>query len=296
MKRRGRRDSGGPRGSPTFARIAQSVCLLFVLHLDASHAGAPANDAQAGAAGEPARLCLFCRDYAHLVGNDVVHVFKAPAQWDGHDWKKIGLRAGIVVASGVLLDRRVSNYVAEHPSDTRERIADRFERFGAEDALLVGAGFYVGGALAHNPKAKAVALDGFAAALINAAMIVPALKKITGRDRPNAGNGADSFHPFQGGESFPSGHTVGAFTLATSIASHYDSPWIKGASYGVAALVGYSRIEHQAHFVSDVVAGAMIGVGVTKGVVALNRTMRGNLALEPTVTPGGYALALSVSF
>ena len=60
--------------------------------------------------------------------------------------------------------------------------------------------------------------------------------------------------------------------------------------------MGYSRIEHQAHFVSDVVAGAMIGVGVTKGVVALNRTMRGNLALEPTVTPGGYALALSVSF
>lgn len=241
-----------------------------------------------------ARLCMFCREYGHLLGEDIVHVFKQPTRWSSKQWKQVGIGAAIVVGTGVLLDRHVSNYVEEHQSSTADQVANTFEPFGAAYAFAVVAGFYAGGALAHDPTAKAVALDGIASSIITSAMIVPALKVIFGRLRPNENEGADAF--FQGGSSFPSGHTGEAFTLAATIASHYDKLWIKGTAYGVASLVGLARIEQDAHFLSDVVASAMIGIGVAKSVVALNKRKRGALTLRPAVGPDHLGLELAASF
>jgi membrane-associated phospholipid phosphatase len=244
--------------------------------------------------GEKARLCLFCREYGHLLGEDIVHVFKQPTRWSSKQWKQVGIGAGIVVGTAVLLDRHVSNYAEDNQTDTTNQVADTFAPFGAAYAFAVVAGFYAGGAIAHDARAKAVALDGIASSVITSAMIVPALKVIAGRERPNANQGADAF--FQGGSSFPSGHTGEAFTLAATIASHYDSLWIKGTAYGVASLVGYARIEQDAHFLSDVVASALIGIGVAKSVVAFNKRKRGALMLKPAVGADHWGIELSASF
>ncbi len=63
--------------------------------------------------------------------------------------------------------------------------------------------------------------------------------------------------------SFPSGHTVTAFSLA--IVFTY---WCKNKAWGIvflilAMLVGYSRMYLSEHFFEDVVAGSVIGVMVT---------------------------------
>ena len=241
-----------------------------------------------------ARLCVFCREYGDLLGGDIVHVFKQPTRWGRKQWKQVGIGAGIVVGTGVLLDRHVSNYVEDNPSNTADQVANTFEPFGAAYAFAVVAGFYAGGAIAHDPTAKAVALDGIASSIITSAMIVPTLKVIFGRLRPNANEGADAF--FQGGASFPSGHTGEAFTLAATIASHYDKLWIKGTAYGVASLVGLARIEQDAHFLSDVVASALIGIGVAKSVVTFNKRKRGALTLRPAIGPDHWGLELAASF
>lgn len=65
--------------------------------------------------------------------------------------------------------------------------------------------------------------------------------------------------------SFPSGHTSTAFALAASLAILFPrGRWIW---FAVATLTGLQRISENAHFVSDVLAGAAFGVGVTYGVV-----------------------------
>jgi membrane-associated phospholipid phosphatase len=63
--------------------------------------------------------------------------------------------------------------------------------------------------------------------------------------------------------SFPSGHTVTAFSTAILIAY-----WCKGKFWALpllflAALVGYSRMYLSQHFFEDVTAGSVIGVVVT---------------------------------
>ncbi|HJP62112.1 MAG TPA: phosphatase PAP2 family protein [Mucilaginibacter sp.] len=63
--------------------------------------------------------------------------------------------------------------------------------------------------------------------------------------------------------SFPSGHTVTAFTLAVLL-----TYWCRGKAWGIvflliAVLVGYSRMYLSEHFFEDVVAGSVIGFVLT---------------------------------
>lgn len=79
------------------------------------------------------------------------------------------------------------------------------------------------------------------------------LKYAAGRARPD-GSGYDSF---------PSGHTATAFMGATMLHKEYGwkSPWFSIGGYTVAAVTGVSRILNNKHWMSDVVAGAAIGIG-----------------------------------
>jgi membrane-associated phospholipid phosphatase len=94
------------------------------------------------------------------------------------------------------------------------------------------------------------------------------LKGLTGRERPShldqpVGGERIAFHgparglaeaPFQ---SFPSGHTLGAFASATVLAAYY--PPAGPVVYAVAGASGVNRVVKHQHFLSDVVAGAVLG-------------------------------------
>ena len=64
-------------------------------------------------------------------------------------------------------------------------------------------------------------------------------------------------------DSFPSGHTARAFMAATMLHKEYEgrSPWFGIGGYTIAALTGVSRVLNNRHWVTDVAAGAAIGIG-----------------------------------
>ncbi len=85
--------------------------------------------------------------------------------------------------------------------------------------------------------------------LVWSTLFVTVLKYSFGRQRP--GN-SDSHL------SFPSGHTTTAFATATSLTYAYG--WEAAAiAYPIAVWVGLSRLSDDAHYESDVVAGAFLG-------------------------------------
>jgi membrane-associated phospholipid phosphatase len=85
--------------------------------------------------------------------------------------------------------------------------------------------------------------------------IVMGLKKVVGSQRPNGQNSL----------SFPSGHTAGAFTWATTV-SHYYGLKAGIPAYLAATYVGFARMDDRAHRLTDVVAGAAIGYIVGKTI------------------------------
>ena len=72
--------------------------------------------------------------------------------------------------------------------------------------------------------------------------------------------------------SFPSGHSAASFAAATALTTFYPSA--APLAYGVAGLVGASRVHLGHHFPSDVAVGAMIGVGTGTLTAAIVRLLR----------------------
>jgi membrane-associated phospholipid phosphatase len=111
----------------------------------------------------------------------------------------------------------------------------------------------------------------------DAEILTTVLKDVTRRVRPAAippgGNYSDSWFesggsPLRGNGSFPSGHTIAAFSIATVIARRYGNHrWVPYAAYGLAAVVGFSRLSLSAHFLSDVFVGGALGYSISRFTV-----------------------------
>lgn len=79
--------------------------------------------------------------------------------------------------------------------------------------------------------------------------------------RPRPADAIDSLSAFiQPSDkfSFPSGHTAGAFVMATLVTAHY--PLCAPVAYPLAMMVGVSRVMLGVHYPTDIAAGAFLGV------------------------------------
>lgn len=61
--------------------------------------------------------------------------------------------------------------------------------------------------------------------------------------------------------SFPSGHSSGAFSMATALTLSYPKWYIAVPAYAWAGTVAYSRMHLGVHYPSDVLVGSATGVG-----------------------------------
>jgi membrane-associated phospholipid phosphatase len=232
----------------------------------------------------------------HLVLVDLRDVLGAPLAWKAPQWERFSL-AVAGVGAAALLDSRVRKAEQHDHNHLADQVATDFEPLGSGGAWAILGTFYVGGLLGNDAKARSVGEDGLIASLIAGGIITPALKYVTGRNRPHDATRTFDFKAFGGNSSFPSGHATEAFAVASVIATHYDSGWVKGVAYGSAVLVGFARIHHQAHFLSDVTAGALIGTGVGRAVVHRNSEERRRFQVSPLVGPKNQpGVGVSFSF
>lgn len=152
------------------------------------------------------------------------------------------------------------------------------ERLGrlADFAELLGQGWLTPlialGIYFFDPRGRRRAVV-VAFALLAVMLATNAVKISTGRLRPKAiqkleGDPAHVWLGPRGGiedpkaRAFPSGHTATAFAHATVLSAIY--PVAAPVFYALAAPVPVSRVLMRSHFVSDVVAGALLSVFLTR--------------------------------
>ncbi|MEK6334756.1 MAG: phosphatase PAP2 family protein [Acidobacteriota bacterium] len=126
----------------------------------------------------------------------------------------------------------------------------------------VAATFYFIGRKRNDARARETGMLT-AEAFVDTLIVVHALKGITQRGRPRTGPERSEF--FDGGDSFPSGHSIQVWSVATIIANEYrDHRAVQIAAYGVASAVSVARFTGGKHYLSDVLAGSALGYGIGK--------------------------------
>jgi len=134
---------------------------------------------------------------------------------------------------------------------------------GEPYALLpITAGFYFYGSATGNERFRETGLLSFET-LADVTVVELAIKSITNRERPTEGTTDGHFftsQPSRWNSSFPSGHAIGTFALASIFAHEYhDKLWVKILAYAYAGGVVGARLAANKHFPGDVMAGSAIG-------------------------------------
>ena len=183
----------------------------------------------------------------------------------------VGVTAGLVA-----LDPKTAPYFRRTSS------FDGFNHVFSGKATDIGnivapVSLYATGLIRKDSKMQSTALLA-GEAIVNAEILTTAMKDIDRRLRPGdiPPNGDFSDSWFQDNKrylrsngSFPSGHTIAAFSIATVIARRYGTEhrWVPYVAYGAAALVGFSRMTLSSHFPSDVFMGAALGYSISRFTV-----------------------------
>jgi membrane-associated phospholipid phosphatase len=237
-----------------------------------------------------------------IAWKDTIGILTAPASWSGKNWLLFSGTVAAVAALGFVADVRVRKFSQNNKSAAADEFTKVVEPFGSQYSYAVLGAYGIAGFLLHDAPAKDIAIDGAMTSILAAGIITPVSKFVIGRSRPYQNEGPNSFHPFNSGySSFPSGHATQAFAVASVISAHSDNLWVNISAYTLASFVGYARIYHDAHWVSDISAGALIGTAVGHAVVAINTRLRKGdkdvrIALTPFVANGRGGAGLAISF
>ncbi|HEV7620646.1 MAG TPA: phosphatase PAP2 family protein [Flavisolibacter sp.] len=210
--------------------------------------------------------------YIALLGTDFTQEITGPFHTTGKSWGKVAAFA--VIEGGLFFaDKSIQSYATKlmDRNDKFRKVSHYVTNFGAtyEGYTLAAFGLY--GYIFKSEKVKTTTYLATQSYLVAGAMQF-VLKYLSGEQRPNYndpnhGSPAPIFHGpafsfKQGGSTtgFPSGHTTAAFAAATVFAEEYrDQTLIPVIAYSAATLIGLSRITENAHWATDVFAGAALG-------------------------------------
>ena len=193
-------------------------------------------------------------------------IWTSPFHLHGTDAKWLA-PLGLSTVALITTDRRTSGKLVEQGDNlSRLRISKDISRLGSLYATGGVAGvLYLTGRATHNDRLRETGLLA-GEALIDSAIVVNVLKTVSQRQRPPVDNSSGEF--FDGGSSFPSGHAISAWSLATVIAQEYGHhrPLVQVGVYGLATAVSLSRYTGRNHFLSDVLVGSALGYGIGRYV------------------------------
>jgi membrane-associated phospholipid phosphatase len=169
------------------------------------------------------------------------------------DWAKGAAVGGGAILASALLDKPVDRFMKKHQGSSVARAWDNI----GKATPLVFTGVAAGAVAFGDARVQNIGIISLESVASAAALSITA-KHIAGRARPDQEAGQWGRATDRSNASFPSNHATVAFAAVTPFAQEYDAPWL----YGVAAAGSLGRTAGRQHWVSDVVAGSLLGMAV----------------------------------
>lgn len=186
---------------------------------------------------------------------DQKRLYAAPFKPSNFKWDAL-----VLVGTGLFIatDRRIEKHLPDGHFQTYQN---------SSNAAIAGlatslAGLWVYGIKTDNLHAKETG-ELELEALTNTFLIYAPMQFIAGRQRPGEGNGNGDFWRHHGlNTSFPGGHAMFTWSMATVVAHEYPKPWVKALAYGAALTVTASRFLARDHWSSDMFVGSALGFAI----------------------------------
>jgi membrane-associated phospholipid phosphatase len=224
--------------------------------------------------------------------SDVKDYVTAPLHARRPQWVRFGAALGAIA-----LAHQYDDDVREHFGTETAAPGTKPDTHDARDAapaLLALGGTWIAAVAGDEDGGRREAGAMFeAAALSSAAGLV--LKQLTARERPYTTPDSDAWG--EDGDAFPSLHTTAAFAIGTVLAESGNDRhrWIRRVlGYGLAVGTAYTRLDHDAHWLSDTAAGAGLGIATARFVMKQRdgEAPRGRVTFEPIAD--GIAIGYTV--
>ncbi len=241
------------------------------------------------------------KNYIKSYFSDSKDVITAPFKWNKKQW----LIASGVAGTTVILftqDKKIQNFFQKNRTDFTDDASKYFFDplgKGYYSLPLLGV-LYLKGIFKDDIRAETTALNGVKAFIISG-VLAQVIKQVTHRHRPYQDEIPDPWNwdgPISDIDytSFPSGHSVSGFAIASVLASAYkDKKWVPILSYSLATLNGLSRMTDNKHWASDIFMGAVLGIAVGK-LVYNNSQKNGMVKIIPSSTQNSVGLSLLIEF
>ena len=178
-------------------------------------------------------------------------------------WWEAAIAVGAVGVLSVA-DRGTNDWVQDHRSSRSDAWARAFRNGGEPEVSFgVPGAIVLAGIVGGRPALRRSGVRVLSSVVL-AGVTTGALKELTGRIRPTETSDPYVFRPFSNHDAFPSGHATVAFALATSLSEEIHRGWASGLLYAGATGTAWSRLNDKRHWLSDVAAGAMVGITAAK--------------------------------
>jgi len=191
-------------------------------------------------------------NYASRILHDLGGIYSAPFRPRNFKWDLL-----VLVPTGVLIaeDRHIENQL---PSRNLQRFSTISNITIATTASGLAATWIYGLKTGDSHAAELGYME--IEALIDTFFVYTPAQFILGRQRPGEGNGhGDFFRHHSMNTSFPAGHAMFTWTMATVAAHEYPKTWVKILAYGAALTVTTTRFVGRDHWAGDTFAGAALG-------------------------------------
>jgi membrane-associated phospholipid phosphatase len=210
---------------------------------------------------------------------------------------------GFLIGNDEAIHRGVMDYRSSHA--WVRAVSPVITQMGSYGAWGTAALFLGVGLISGDKKSTETAVLA-SSAMLQSGILVTFLKGIFGRQRPFWADGVDHwsgpvgfFKRFESGQtgrydSFPGGHSITAFSLATVVAMQYrKSVWVPILAYTTATGVALSRLTENKHWLSDSLVGSVLGYVIGRLVV---RNHRSRHDITPTAGNALSSLPFAVTF
>lgn len=233
------------RGAPISddSRVRESVFQL-TKRLDAA-AGSPAHD-------QGNQEAFITRTFKRGL-QDQREIWSAPFHRSALKWDALFLAGtGTLVAFDEQILHALPNTQVSASSNVSNAIL-------AGTGVTLGSMYFIAGLHGGNDHARETGALGIES-LANTFLVYVPLQIMAGRQRPNEGTGEGNFfHNHSVNTSFPGGHSMFEFAMATTIAHEYPRWWVQLLAYGAALSVTGARMTAKMHFPSDLLVGGALG-------------------------------------